>query len=108
MDIVVEHESELMEISLNEDTEEVAHTIAGYVARKILNKLDCEECCSRLIASSSGDDRDYLNLLSRGGLLSPSDGLSTIFCSLFAQVDYIEGLIPTNSVRKFAEHSLLK
>ena len=86
----------------------IRHTIAGYVARKILGKLDCEECCSRLIASSPRDEQDYLSLLSRRGLLTPSHGLSTQVCSLFAEVDYMEGLIPTNSISKFAEHSLLK
>ena len=103
-----QHETELMEVALNEDSEEVAHTIAGYVARKLMKKLNCDECSSTLIASGPRDDEGYLNLLSRGGLLTPSDALSTMVSTLFAQVDYIHSFIQTTSVQKFAEHSLLK
>ena len=103
-----QHETELMEVALNEDSDEVAHTIAGYVARKLMKKLNCDECSSTLIASGPRDDEDYLSLLSRGGLLTPSDALSTMVSTLFAQVDYIHSFIQTTSVQKFAEHSLLK
>ena len=103
------HETEILEISLCEDSEEVAYHVAGYVAKKVLKKTSCTECRPCLVDSEN--DRSpakYLNTLSRGGLIHPSRNLAFTVSSSFAQVEYIHPHIKCDSVRRFSEKALQK
>ena len=64
-----------MECSLSEDSTEVSHYIAGYVARKNLVRSKREDCAP-LMVNNSEQNNDYLNLLSRGGFIDPSQELA--------------------------------
>ena len=102
------YEIEIMEASLCNDSAEVAQFVAGYMARKVLEKSDCNECSTQLIQSNSIDSSSYLELLSRGGLIQPSEQLSYVASTIFAQIDFINSFIPNTSVRIFCRHALEK
>ena len=51
---------------------------------------------------------DYLNLVSHGGLIDPSQELDHFVASVFAQMDLIDKLILSTTVRKFSTHALEK
>lgn len=106
---LIKHETEILEVFLSDDSTEVAHCIAGYVAKKILYKSKCEECVSLMLNKDPDvDAANYLNLLSRGGLIHPSDGLSFFISTLFAQIDFINKLISSTSVKKYCQFALEK
>lgn len=100
-------EIEIMDCSLSEDSTEVSHYIAGYVARKILIKSKCEDCVP-LVMNDTDPKSNYLNVLSRGGLIDASHELSHFIASAFAQIDFIDKFILSTSVRKFSTYALEK
>ena len=66
-------EINLENVRLSEETEEVAAHISGYNAKKLVKKF--EQCCKSVCVSDSSEEcssYDYLNILSRGGLIVPS------------------------------------
>ena len=68
--LLSEHEIEIAESTLDSSCEEVSTTIAGYIAKKLAKRSNCDSCKSLLIASSMDlAENHYLNLLSRGGLI---------------------------------------
>ena len=97
-----------MECSLSEDSTEVSHYIAGYVARKILVISKCEDCAPLMVNHTDPNINDYLNLVSRGGLIDPSQELAHFVASAFDQIDLIDTLILSTTVRKFSTHALEK
>ena len=72
-------------ITLCEESKEVAAYIAGYVAHKISRHF--ENCCGHLLVGESCENDRYLNMLSRGGLKTPSLSLFTYICNSFAVLD---------------------
>ena len=42
--------TELMEISLSDDSKEVAVTVAGYIARNLKKNVSCKNCAQLLIS----------------------------------------------------------
>ena len=75
--LLSEHEVEIAESTLDSSSEEVSTTIAGYIAKKLAKRSNCDSCKSLLIASSMDlAENHYLNLLSRGGLIVPSAKLA--------------------------------
>ena len=65
--LLSEHEIEIAESTLDSSSEEVSTTIAGYIAKKLAKRSNCDSCKSLLIASSMDlAENHYLNLLSRG------------------------------------------
>ena len=75
--LLSEHEIEIAESTLDSSSEEVSTTIAGYIAKKMAKRSNCDSCKSLLIASSMDlAENHYLNLLSRGGLIVPSAKLA--------------------------------
>ena len=76
---------EILECTLDNDSEEVAVTIAGYIAKKLAKRSKCSACKSLLKSSDIDIDHNhYLNLLSRGGLTVPSSELAEFCTSCFA------------------------
>ena len=74
---------------LDRDSEEVAITLAGYVAKKLLKRTKCDLCKIALLAQDLDlANNAYLTLLSRGGLVVPSKNLADFVCSSFAALDY--------------------
>jgi hypothetical protein len=90
-DLFDERADEIMEAVLDDDAREVATTISGYVAKKLI-KRSLSVHCKRALASQEVDlDNDsYLKLLSRGGLFVPSRQLADFVCSGFAILDFLE------------------
>ena len=108
LDFLREHESEIEDLCLNPGSAEVAYTIAGYVARKLMNRFECEKC-EEMMTAGEDDKRmsmEYFNLLSRGGLTAPSSQLSEFVCSAFCIVEYVDKLVASTSVRKITEMAL--
>ena len=86
-----------MECSLSEDSTEVSHYIARYFARKFLVRSKCEDCAPLMVNHTDPNSNDYLNLVSRGGLIDPSQELA-----------HFVALILSTTVRKFSTHALEK
>ena len=87
--LLSEHEIEIAESTLDSSSEEVSTTIAGYIAKKLAERSNCDSCKSLLIASSMDlAENHYLNLLSRGGLIVPSAKLAEYTSHYFAIMDY--------------------
>ena len=86
---LLEHEIEIAESILESSSEEVSTTIAGYIAKKLAKRSNCDSCKSLLIASSMDlAENHYLNLLSRGGLIVQSAKLAEYTSHCFAIMDY--------------------
>ena len=100
---------EISESVLDNDSAEVATTISGYVAKKLLKRSKCEDCKSKLTARNDDIINDqYLALLSRGGLFVPPKELADFVCSSFAILDFVENVILSvdKSVTKSAMYTL--
>lgn len=109
MSQLIEHETEIMEAVLSDDSKEVAHCISGYVAKKILERSTCEECVSIMInKQSDAIAENYLNLLSRGGMIHPSNSISYFVSTIFAQIDFINTFISSTCVKKYCQLALQK
>ena len=102
-----DHEGDLFEITLVDDSIEVAQVVAGYAARKLLKK-SCNDCSVHLIDNNSNDEENYLKLLSRGSLITPSKNLASMVACLFAQIEYISSAIDSKHVKKFSQTALEK
>ena len=89
LDVLSEHESEMHELSLSSDSKEVAYLIAGYVAKKLLKRFNCDICSFSMIGNDvETNENDYLDILSRGGLMIPSTKIAEYICSCFAILDF--------------------
>ena len=98
--LLSEHEIEIAESTLDSSSEEVSITIAGYIAKKLAKRSNCDSCKSLLIASSMDlAENHYLNLLSRGGLIVPSAKLAEYTSHCFAIIDYSYNIVQAHSVR---------
>ena len=62
-----------MEAVLDDNATEVAISISGYVARKLLKRSKCDNCKLALTLQQVDlDNNSYLKTLSHGGLFTPS------------------------------------
>ena len=102
-----DHEGELFEVALEDDSIEVAELVAGYIARKLL-KNACNDCYSHLISNKNISEANYLQIISRGGLITPSKSLASMVSCLFAQAEYINSFIDGTNVWKFSRSALEK
>lgn len=86
-------EEGIMEASLCDNSQEVAHCIAGAIAKKLQKSNECKPCSEMMTAgkeSSSTGRGSYLKIISRGGLIKPSEEMSDFVCTIFAQTEYID------------------
>ena len=98
--LLSEHEIEIAESTLDSSSEEVSTTIAGYIAKKLVKRSNCDSCKSLLIASSMDlAENHYLNLLSRGGLIVLSAKLAEYTSHCFAIMDYSYNIVQAHGVR---------
>ena len=105
--------SEIYECSLGKESREVSVTVAGYVAKKINEKMKCDVCEIYLVCKDDetreGIDDDYLSLLSRSGLTFPGKYLADFVSHAFAVLDLVDALIskyPNLNVRRAAGNIL--
>ena len=76
---------------LDDDAREVATTMSGYVAKKLIKRSSCDLCKQTLASQEVDLENDsYLKLLSRGGLFVPSRQLADFVCGCFAILDFLE------------------
>ena len=81
----------IMEAILDDDAREVATTISGYVAKKLIKRSSCNLCKQTLASQEVDLENDsYLKLLSRGGLFVPARQLADFVCASFAILDFLE------------------
>ena len=104
LNVISEESNEIFESVLNEDSQEVATTIAGYIAKKLIKRSKCETCKVMLsCAKSDLNNNHYLNFLSRGGLTVPSSILADFTCSCFAILHYTEQYVQRHSLVNVTE-----
>ena len=100
--------NEIQECELDEDSSQVAVFIAGFITKKCLKKSQCEACLALLLNGDSSAT-EYVNALSREGLMIPSQYLSDHVCHCFATLDMIKKILITaasNNIRRAAESTL--
>lgn len=95
-------------IILSEDTREVSNCVAGYVARKIEELI--KGCCDDQLVADHSEGDNYHQLLSRGGLKVPSQGLSEFVASGFAILDACSTIVRNSplTARRAGEFILSK
>ena len=93
---------------LDYDSSEVATTISGYIAKKLLKRSKCKDCEKKLTVHDQDLQNDqYLTLLSRGGLFVPSKELAEFVYSCFLILDFVEGdILPIGQVTRSAMYVL--
>ena len=72
-------------VSFCEDSRDVAINIAGYVTKEMLEKSNYYEC--KILLKQDCISSEYLDTLSRGGLIKPSKSLAEYVCTGFALLD---------------------
>ena len=109
---IEKYENEIMDLSLSSNTMEVACTIAGYVAKKILERTGCETCRPFMTGigdtATNKDHQKFFNALSRGGYTAPSNEMLDFVSGAFAILDFVDQFITYPSVRYPAEQVLAK
>ena len=90
---VSESSASIQEATLSPESEEVAFVVASFVAKRLIDKNDCQVCKSSIAGDTEERPRHYFNLLSRGGLTVPSSGLTEHVVNSFAVLDAVEDLI---------------
>ena len=101
-------QSDIESCMLGNDGIEVAAVIAGFVAKKTIDRRNCEECKNLLISSDNvAAEYSYLSILSRGGLTIPSIDLCHYISKSFAILDTInpvirQTILPDRSAAKLA------
>ena len=104
-------QTEILEAELSDDTKEVAVTVSGYVAKKLVKRSKCSVCPSKLISKDHHIANDsYLAKHSRGGLVCPGPALSDFVSRAFSLLGMINPVIQKVSndvpLRLIAEKSL--
>ena len=100
--------SEIRDCELSDQSKEVSFSIAGGVAKKLSQKSKCPACTKHMVSTVSNvEHSSYLNLVSRGGLTTPTPTLSKFVNRLFSILDCISPILlkysSTLSVRPAAE-----
>ena len=73
----------------------MTHVIAGYIVRELQAKLKCGECALLMIDDSEETrERDkYLNLLSNGDFIKPSEQMAEFVVNSFALLGLLQKFI---------------
>lgn len=87
-------ENEIQEHILSKDSKEVAVFIAGYISKKLKKKIDCSNCLAMFIGNNNDTlSTEFLSLISRGGLMIPSQSLGEYVCKGFSVLDVVGEMI---------------
>ena len=111
LDILAQHELEIHELFLSIDSKEVADTISGYITKKLIKCFQCEMCSLFMVGNDSDDatEKQYLDLLSQGGLTIPSSQMAAFVCACFVILHYADKFVARynqSTIRKFAKRIL--
>lgn len=87
----------------------MSYVVAGYIAKKLTERLRCKECYSCVVAEKKNDDDDvenimdnfdeepahdgYFNKVNRGGLTAPSANFAQFVSRSFAVLDSYSHII---------------
>ena len=107
INFIEKDDSHLYEAALTDDSNEVATTIAGYIAKKIIKRSSCIICKSCLVSEKGIHFENKYFDLSRGGLTIPSSSLAEFESNEFAILDSA-GSTDSVSTRIAAEYVLMK
>ena len=112
INFIEKDDSHLYEAALTDDSREVATTIAGYIAKKLIKRSSCIICKSCLVSDKSTNfENKYFDNLSRGGLTIPSSSLAESVSNRIAILDPADEKITafdSVSTRTAAEYVLRK
>ena len=104
-------ENEIMDSCLSKNSEEVAVMVAGYVAKKMLKRSNCNDCkCNLIHREGEKIEAHYISILNRGGLIIPSANLASYVCRCFSILDVVGDVILKHAplhARSAAEKLLL-
>ena len=90
-DLFDERADKIANAVLDDDAREVATTISGYAAKKLIERNFCDLCKQSLASQEIDLENDsYLKLLSRGRLFVPSRQLANFVCGCFAILNFLE------------------
>ena len=101
LNILAQHESKINKLFLSPDSKEVAYTISGYITNKLIKHFQCE-MCSLIMVSNDSDkatDKEYFDLLSRGGLTVQSRQMAEFVCACFAILEYADHFIVKKNMK---------
>ena len=84
-------ESDFENIELDDDAEEVATVICGYIAKKLLARFKCKACTLFMIGNATTNQ--YFHSFFRGNLTIPSTPLADFGCSAFALLHYYNDFV---------------
>ena len=106
--VLENHQSDIQNCSLDDESKEVSDVVAGYVARKMEKRTPCSSCKMLLVSSCETNNGTYLSKLSRGGLVIPSNALSYYVAKCFAVMEIIDHTLRTSDFdeRVLTEHAL--
>lgn len=99
------------DVTLSSQSMKVCAHIGGYIVKELLQtkKLDCSACKSCLRDHGNELHTEYLKLLSRGGLRTPSLELLHYASSLFGILELTDPLVrKSNVAERFACEHILK
>ena len=93
---------EILENVFDGGSSDVATTISGYIAKKLLKLSNSKDREKKLTVHDQDLQNDqYLTLLSRVGLSVPPKELAEFLCSCFAILDFVEGdILPIGQVTR--------
>ena len=95
---ISEMHDEIAAAALSNESRQVSQNVAGYIARQIEKKMDCENCTRRVESKDRNTIHGaYINLLSRGGLKHPSESLGDFVATAFAILETTEKIILKHS-----------
>ena len=105
--------TQISEIELSEDSEQVTVYIPRYVVRKIKKHLKCHVCNNKIISNDNDVENDeYLKTLSWGGLIVPFTTFKDFVCQTFSMLELISPIIEqvteNNSVAAVSNTVLMK
>ena len=87
-----DRKEEISERVLDDYSSEVATTISGYIAKKLLKRSKYKDCEKKLTVYDQDLQNDYyFALLSKGGLFVLPKELAEFVCSCFALLDFVKG-----------------
>jgi len=91
---LVDDESAIANAVLDEDAEEVATYVAGYIGKQMIDHSSCQTChCAMVAIESTFHENHYFERLSRNGLLVPSIFLVAFASTGFAILDVVQNKI---------------
>ena len=101
--------TELYESELSDDSKQVAVTVAGYIANSLTKRSKCSQCKENLVERENDIIHDqYLKLLSRDGLITPSPSLRDFVFQSFNILDITSAMLHKETgnkcIRKVSEN----